>query len=80
MEYMKSIEEFVRGLEKGDLLIDEVIKYGYGVYGQSKAGKTSASHLLGGSVLTGRKINGFDMVEPTTTRFKDARIGNTGNS
>ena len=74
------IEDFVRGLEKGDLVIDDLILYGFGVYGQSKAGKTSASHLLAGSVLTGRKINGFDMVEPTTAKFKNAKIGNTGNS
>jgi hypothetical protein len=64
----------------GDLVFDKVIDYAFGLYGQSKAGKTTASQLLAGAVLIGRKIKGFDMVECQTTRYKDARIGNNSNS
>jgi hypothetical protein len=64
----------------GDLVLDKVVDYAYGLYGQSKAGKTATSQLLAGAVLIGRKINGFDMVECLTTKFKDARIGNNSNS
>lgn len=64
----------------GDLVLDKIIDYGFGLYGQSKAGKTTASQLISGAVLIGKKHNGFVMVECLTTKFKDAKIGINSNS
>ena len=64
----------------GDLILDNIIDFAYVLYGQSKTGKTATSHLIAGSVLIGKKIHGSMMVEPMTSKHKEAKVGNSGNS
>lgn len=71
------IKEFTSNLEKGDLGLAKLIKYGYILYGQTRDGKTATGHILSGNPLKGAKISGEDMVEATTSRNKTAKIGNT---
>jgi hypothetical protein len=71
------IMEFTSNLEKGDLGLARLIKYGYILYGQTRVGKTATGHILSGNPLKGAKISGEDMVEATTSRNKTAKIGNS---
>jgi len=68
LRYLKDIKEFTSFLEKGDLTMDKVIRYAWVLYGQTRAGKTSAGHGLSGSPLKGIRIGGEFMVQPTTKR------------
>lgn len=57
--------------------MNKIIKNGYLLYGQTRSGKTAASHLLSGNALKGVKIGGEEKVENTTSKNKNAKIGNT---
>jgi len=42
--------------------LSKIIRKGYLVYGQTRSGKTAASHLLSGNALKGVKIGGDEKV------------------
>jgi len=54
--------------------------YGWILYGQTRTGKTATGHFLCGNPLRVVKIGGEDMLENTTSRNIDAKIGNSMNS
>jgi hypothetical protein len=60
--------------------LSEVVENGYILYGDTRAGKTTLGHLLSGGSLRGVKMNGEFMVQATTSKNKNAVIGNTMRS
>lgn len=70
-QYINQIKKFQKNLEKADLLISHIKKYGIVLYGETKAGKTSTAHLLSGNILSGVKIDGeYFLTNPGTNNYQ----------
>ena len=80
LQFKEKIEEFNTNLEKGDLGLSEVVENAYILYGDTRAGKTTLGHLLNGGSLHGIKLNGEFMAQATTSKNRNAKIGNTMRS
>jgi hypothetical protein len=78
--YFPKIQKFTIDLENGDLATTALILYGFVLYGMTRIGKTATAHLLSGNPLKGFKKGGQEMVDVTTSKNSNSKIGNTMNS
>lgn len=71
---------FLKTLEAGDIALLELFEEAMAVFGFTKVGKTTSCHLITGCALKAEDQRGELVYRTTTSRYANAKIGNTTES